>query len=531
MRSKGPAPIAWSARAAALALLLGRLLSPSTTTASPLLLDAARIAAGTAWIEYPRQPGGTEVIRLGGLSLDRAGGIELRLESRSPTQLRVFLALAPDDTRVRHVTLSPEALATTLRLDLAAFDPVPGQTWSQVPPGGALVIADVPGLRLTSVQGRLGVGPLRLLESVPPAPAAPPPTPAPGSLEDRILGGWLGKVAGGDLGMPSEGRSQPDWAAVEAALSLPASAPVTFPTGFGFGPDDDTTLGVSGLFLAERLGRIPGALEIASSWRARTSPEFLWVNEWSATLALLRGARPPATAEGPFGETLTARIRVEPWAFLLPGSPAEASAQATRDASIETRGTGTEDAAFWAAALSAAFREPDLAACLDLAARIAPGRYAGTLLAAFRSRASGTPLRESWEALARDHFEPLRTAHTKECWVFSLPNAGLLGLALAWGGGDFRTTLRLAASLGWDSDCNAATLGAFLGVRVGASGLPPEVAPQLEDRLRIAISGEEHQSIRALAARTATLARRLAGLRGAETHPTLTSAPAAVHGR
>ena len=46
-------------------------------------------------------------------------------------------------------------------------------------------------------------------------------------------------------------------------------------------------------------------------------------------------------------------------------------------------------------------------------------------------------------------------------------NGGFVCLALLFGGGDFYRTLQVAMALGHDADCNAATAGTVVGVRMG----------------------------------------------------------------
>jgi hypothetical protein len=51
------------------------------------------------------------------------------------------------------------------------------------------------------------------------------------------------------------------------------------------------------------------------------------------------------------------------------------------------------------------------------------------------------------------------------------PNAALVVLALLYGGGEFKKSLQYAFALGYDADCNAATVGTVLGARMGLGGL------------------------------------------------------------
>jgi hypothetical protein len=60
-------------------------------------------------------------------------------------------------------------------------------------------------------------------------------------------------------------------------------------------------------------------------------------------------------------------------------------------------------------------------------------------------------------------------------WIESTVNTGMTTLALLYGQGDFKTTVEIGVSAGFDADCNPATAGGLLGMMVGASGLPADL--------------------------------------------------------
>lgn len=78
-------------------------------------------------------------------------------------------------------------------------------------------------------------------------------------------------------------------------------------------------------------------------------------------------------------------------------------------------------------------------------------------------------------------------------------------LALWHAHGDLTTAFRWLAHAGLDVDCNAGLVGTVLGILYGA---PEKWAAPLNDLLETYLRGKERLSIRALAARTAHLARR-----------------------
>jgi hypothetical protein len=66
-----------------------------------------------------------------------------------------------------------------------------------------------------------------------------------------------------------------------------------------------------------------------------------------------------------------------------------------------------------------------------------------------------------------------------------VPNHALIILALLYGNGDFRRSLMIANTAGWDTDCNAGNVGAILGIRDGLAAFDdtPDYRDPVADRL------------------------------------------------
>jgi hypothetical protein len=62
-------------------------------------------------------------------------------------------------------------------------------------------------------------------------------------------------------------------------------------------------------------------------------------------------------------------------------------------------------------------------------------------------------------------------------------NVGFTMAGLLYGEGDFGESLCLANSCGEDTDCTCATLGALMGIILGASGLPEKWTKPLDDKI------------------------------------------------
>jgi ADP-ribosylglycohydrolase len=73
---------------------------------------------------------------------------------------------------------------------------------------------------------------------------------------------------------------------------------------------------------------------------------------------------------------------------------------------------------------------------------------------------------------------------------------------------DFENALARTVAAGFDTDCNAATVGSVLGLFVGHDGVPATWTDPLGDRVRTALAGRPCPSLDWLVAETADLADR-----------------------
>jgi ADP-ribosylglycohydrolase len=305
--------------------------------------------------------------------------------------------------------------------------------------------------------------------------------------------------------MPLEGTLAPDWEGIERRTRGFEGDPVR-----GFGPDDDTSLMVRHLLEFEQFGESLTPDHLLRSWRRGYSREYLWKTERQALDRSDRGIPAAECGRGPLGDTLAARIRADLWGMLHPGDPAGALRLVEKDAVLSAAGTGMDSARFFAAASSLAFAEESveglLEAIVSLPAVALSPQVEMTRQLRTRHRA-GESLKSLRAWIQASYFDQVHQRDPGHSWAWALPNDALVILALLEGRGDFARTVALAASLGWDTDCNAATAGCLLGILGGDRVLPQSFREALADRLRVAIPRREHWSLERLARVTAALAR------------------------
>lgn len=357
--------------------------------------------------------------------------------------------------------------------------------------------------------------------------AQPGSATAPGvqpDFGDRVLGGWLGRIAGCNLGKPVEDGDH--WTAdrIRSYLELAGAYPLRdyvpvmqpMPAGYrlrecwpettrgrvsGAARDDDIDYTILGLGLLEQHGAGLSRDHVAEAWLSSLPYLRVFTAERAAYANLLRGVPLDQVADvrNPYREWIGALIRADVFGWALPGQPAAAARLAYVDATLSHRGNGVYGA-IWVAALIACAGAADTVsdAVTESLAYVPIGSRLADVLRRVRR---GYTDKLTWEEM----LQRLQQGWGHYGWVHTLPNAGAIVAALLWGEEDFATTVGLAVQAGWDTDSAAATAGSVAGTVLGARRLPAHLVSPLQDRTRSAVFGADHSVISRLAERTLQL--------------------------
>ncbi|MFE0098791.1 ADP-ribosylglycohydrolase family protein [Streptomyces sp. NPDC059009] len=345
-------------------------------------------------------------------------------------------------------------------------------------------------------------------------------------LGDRVLGGWLGRIAGNMLGKPVERGDFWTRARIDrylrAADALPLTDYLPEPASpgdesalrpewrrcvrgrvHGSCRDDDVDYSILGLHLLETHGFEFTTEQVGELWLLRLPYLQTFTAERAAYRNLASGLKPPLTAtyDNPYQEWIGALIRADVFGWTSPGAPRRAAALARRDAVLSHTGNGVYGAMWAAALVSAAFTAPSPRAALDASLTVFPAssRLARTVRHAMSLHEAGLSWEESLDTLGEE------TAGLG--WIHTVPNAAVLTAGLLYGEGDFTRTIALTVRGGLDTDSNGATAGSVAGVLCGAAAIPARWREPLEDRVSSAVFGFDGARISELAARTVELAR------------------------
>ncbi len=357
-----------------------------------------------------------------------------------------------------------------------------------------------------------------------PAPATAA-SPDPAALEDKVTGGWLGRIAGCNLGKPVEDGDH--WTAEHLRTYLvraeayplrdyiPALDPM--PAGFrlrdswthttrgrvdGSARDDDIDYAILALHLMEKHGSRLQPDDVARAWLGLLPFNQVFTAEQAVYRNLVHGLQlPEATLyRNPYREWIGAQIRGDAFGWAHPGDPRAAAVLAHQDAALSHVTNGVYGEMWSAALVSSAFTSDSAREAVEASLAHVPPR--SRLHEAIRDVLDQHAGGSTWDAaLAR-----IQDRYGHYSWVHTVNNAALVVAGLLWGDGDYAAVVGLTVQGGWDTDSNGATAGSVAGVLLGAVALPEHFVEPLHDRTRSALFGFDNSRISDLAQRTLRLA-------------------------
>jgi ADP-ribosylglycohydrolase len=342
----------------------------------------------------------------------------------------------------------------------------------------------------------------------------------------RIHGAWLGRCAGCLLGKPVEGvKADQLWGYLKASRQWPLSdyiranprskAVKEYPdmAKRGWAPraeampvDDDTNYTTLGVMLIEEQGIDFTPCAVATFWMRHLPMFATFTAERVAYRNFAMSIAPPLSASyrNPYREWIGAQIRADGPAYVALGRPELAAELAWRDASISHVKNGIYGEMFVAAMIAAAPFAPDLPALLEAGLSEIP-----------RTSRLHARIREvlDWQQEGIDYDQAVARIHEQwddhrgHHWCHTLSNAMVCAVALLWSDEDFGLGICRAVQAGFDTDCNGATVGSILGMRLGPEGIEGRWVDRLNDTLYTALEGRNVVKISRIAGQTANLYR------------------------
>ena len=340
-------------------------------------------------------------------------------------------------------------------------------------------------------------------------------------LLNRTLGGWLARCAGCLLGKPVENWTRAQVKAVAVpdnnypvrdyfgALTIPVGKRSMFRSCLRGNithmvRDDDIDYTITGLLVLERHGFDFTTGQVGRFWLEELPFLKTYTAERVAYRNLVDGLDASEAGEyrNPHREWIGAQIRADAFGYVSPGMPEQAAELAYRDAWLSHRKNGIYGAMFVAAMIAAAYVQNDIRRIIGTGLSEIPRK--SRLAEAVEDIVAAWDKYRDWEQVADridERYGNLQGCHT-------ITNAAVVVLGLLAGEDDFTEGLAASIMPGYDTDCNGATVGSILGVRLGAEKLPPHWTGPLNDTVRSALFSLHEARISELACRTVALVER-----------------------
>ena len=353
------------------------------------------------------------------------------------------------------------------------------------------------------------------------------PSFSPAFIEDRILGGWLGRSAGCLLGKPIEKTprsgiiellsSNNTWPITDyiKGSGIPDSLLKKYPWNKHSGKeslkenlecmteDDDMNYPMLNLTVFEKYGEEFSTDQVSQTWMDNIPVLSTFTAERVAYANAITGIQPPATAliRNPYREWIGAQIRADLWGWISPGQPQRAVEFAWRDARLSHVRNGIYGEIFFAAAIAASFKSYNMNDIINEALTFIPAK--SRFAEAINFVLSLPIQQQSWDAIV----ELLYQKYGKYHWVHTINNAALVCAALLSANGGYERAICNVVMGGWDTDSNGATVGSLMGTMLGAKSLPQKWIGPLNNKIRSSLKGFDNSLITELAKRTAKLAK------------------------
>src|SRR5215218_281383 len=268
-----------------------------------------------------------------------------------------------------------------------------------------------------------------------------PPGSPPAELGMRILGGWLGRIAGCNLGKPVENGDFWTPERIRAYLEMGDAYPLRdyipaldpMPDEFqlreswlettrgrvrGSARDDDIDYSILGVWLLEHYGFELTADRVANAWLSFLPYLQMFTAERAVLVNLLHNVSIASAGEtrNPYREWIGALIRADVFGWTLPGRPAAAARLAYSDASLSHRCNGIYAAMWGAALVSLAAVAATVQEVVEKSLDYVPARtrLAEALNGVHELYRTGY----TWEAAVED----IRTRFGRYSWVHSINN-------------------------------------------------------------------------------------------------------------
>ncbi len=252
--------------------------------------------------------------------------------------------------------------------------------------------------------------------------------------------------------------------------------------------DDDTNYTVIAQLVIDKFGKNFTSKDVGEMWLASQPVYKYYSAERVAFRNLINGYSAPASGmyKNPYREWIGAQIRGDYFGYINPGDAEVAADMAWRDARVSHIKNGIYGEMWVSAMIACAAVTDDIVAIIRGGLGQIPetSRLYEEICDVLSDFENGV---ESETVFAKIHqkYDEI----TDHGWCHTLSNAKIVAATLLYGNGDYGKSICMAVQSGFDTDCNAATVGSVLGMAKGIDSIDSYWYSPVNGKLKTSVLG------------------------------------------
>lgn len=258
--------------------------------------------------------------------------------------------------------------------------------------------------------------------------------------------------------------------------------------------DDDTNYTVLSQVIIDTYGRDFTPYDVKKAWLTYQTRDTHCTAEKVAYVNFINGYNPPKSAmyKNPYREWIGAQIRADYFGYINPGNPEMAAEMAFRDACVSHTKNGIYGEMFIAAAIAIAAVSNDMEDIIlgGLAQIPETSRMFEDVMDIYNGYKSGRSQKDTFKHIHEKYDE-----YKDWEWCFTNANTMIVVASLLYGKNDYAKSISMSVETGFDTDCNAATVGSVLGMANGIDSIPTYWKNPIKDKMETGIFGYEFVQI------------------------------------
>ncbi|MCL1921103.1 MAG: ADP-ribosylglycohydrolase family protein [Kiritimatiellaeota bacterium] len=295
---------------------------------------------------------------------------------------------------------------------------------------------------------------------------------------DRMLGGWVGQIAGVCWGAPTEFK----WNDTVIPLAaMPEWKPEMINEAFG---QDDLYVEMTFLRSLEEYGLDVSIRQAGIDFA--NSEYQLWCANDAGRKNLRKGIAPPDSSHPQFNKCpndIDYQIEADFAGLISPGMPNSVVALGEKFGRLMNYGDGVYGGQFIGAMYTEAFFTDDMQKIIaaGLAAIPQDSQYAEMVRDVVKWHAENPgDWQDTWRLCLKKYRQDPAYQKCSNGGIDVKINGACVLMGLLYGNGDMDQTIIIATRGGWDSDCNPSTAGGVLGAALGYAKLPEKFKQKLD---------------------------------------------------